>query len=251
MSSPHALHIPARPLTLFALTVGLATFVASYAISIEEGWIYYPWYFLSSSINFSPASNVGAQGLSLALACLPFLAFVRYVQCAERIPENFTLAARLNKISLWSALISAVAGQGVASWQASANVQIHLVFAGVFFSFSLFIALIQVYLDYRCKITGWGKNLRQFNALAALASLGALGLTGLIILIKYEVQNFPRSMVFPMAVEELIFVGAVLGVYATFITDFKGMDITLTVRKRGEDEDEVGIREASQSMNSV
>ena len=115
--SDYALHIPARPLTVFALTVGLATFVASYAISIEEGWIYYPWYFLSSSINFSPASNVGAQGLSISLACLPFLMFVRYVQCGELIPANHYVAARLNTISLWSALISAVAGQGVASWQ--------------------------------------------------------------------------------------------------------------------------------------
>ena len=133
---------------------------------------------------------------------------------------------------------------------ASANVQVHLLFAGVFFTFSLFIAWIQVYLDYKCKITGWGMRLRLFNAFAALISLGAMGLQGLWILIKYTVDNFPRSMVFPMAVEELIFVGAVLGVYATFIADFKGMDVRLTVRKRGEDEDQVGNGERK-SMNSV
>ena len=154
----------------------------------------------------------------------------------------------LNKVSLWSAFISSVAGQGVASWQASANVQIHLLFAGVFFTFSLFIALIQVYLDYRCKIKGVGVRLRQFNALVALVSLGAMGIQGLIILLKYSTTNFPRSMVFPMAVEELIFVGAVFGVYATFIVDFGGLDIKISVRKRGAN---VGNREASESMNTV
>ena len=52
--SPPALHIPAQPLITFALAVGIITFVISYWISIDKGWIYYPWYFLSSSINFSP-----------------------------------------------------------------------------------------------------------------------------------------------------------------------------------------------------
>ncbi|GMH51297.1 hypothetical protein TL16_g05041 [Triparma laevis f. inornata] len=238
----------------FAITLGVATFAYAYQISIEKGWIAYPYYFLSSAINHSPASNVGSFGLSIALFCIPLLAFVRYVQLEEKIDESSRVLKILNKISVWSALISAVGGHGVAAWQASANVQIHLFFAGVFFAFTLFICVIQVVLDFKVGIVGLGARLRQLNAVLALGSLGTMAIQGLIILIKYDIGNVPRSWIFPMSVLELIFVGSSLGVYATFFPEFKGLNITLSVTTQGEGVDssfEERSKARSESMNSV
>ena len=250
-------NIPARPMVAFALTLGIATFAYAYQISIDKGWIVYPYYFLSSAINHSPASNVGSFGLSIALFLIPPLAFVRHVQLAEKIEDDQRVLKILNKVSLWSALISAIGGHGVAAWQASANVQIHLFFAGVFFAFTLFIAVIQVVLDYKCKVTSLGARLRQINAVLALGSLGTMAIQGLLVLIKYDIRNVPRSWIFPMSMFELIFVGASLGVYATFFPDFKGLNITISVTKQqgsGQAEiyfEERGSKNRSDSMNSV
>ena len=163
----------------------------------------------------------------------------------------------MNKAFLWSALISAVGGHGVAAWQASANLQIHLFFAAVFFAFTLFIMVIQVVLDYKCKVTGLGTRLRQINAFLAIGSLGIMAIQGLLVLIKYDISNVPRSWIFPMSMFELVFIGTSLGVYSTFFPDFKGLNITISVTKQqgsGRTEinfEERGGKNRSDSMNSV
>jgi len=44
-----------------------------------------------------PASSIGAFGLILAIICIPFVMFVRYI-----IFEQSTPGLRVNKISLYS-----------------------------------------------------------------------------------------------------------------------------------------------------
>ena len=106
-----------------------------------------------------PASSIGAFGLILAIACIPPVMFVRYVQVEESAP-----GLRINKISLYSSWIASLGGFTVACFQARSNIHVHLAGAGVFFAFSLFVVLSQIYLDHitRDKIPhGLGTKLRM------------------------------------------------------------------------------------------
>lgn len=70
-------------LTLYASAICIATFVTCYAISVANGDMEYPYYFLSSSLDFSPASCFGSFGLSPVSFLLPIIGWVRYEQVRE------------------------------------------------------------------------------------------------------------------------------------------------------------------------
>ena len=160
--------------TAFALTITVVAFSICYDISIKEGHINPPEYFLSSSMNYMPASSIAAFGLILAIVCIPPVMFARYIQIEKSAPNLV-----INKVSLYSSWIASFGGFIVACFQARSNIHIHLLGAGVFFAFSLFVVLSQLYLD---RITrdeiphGLGQKLRMGIGLISVGSLVTLAI---------------------------------------------------------------------------
>ena len=134
--------------TAFAVVI-LGTFTSAYAVSIANGHIFYPWYFLSSSIDYAPGSCIGSFGLSPStLLCVPILSWVRFTQVRE------VSDSRANRWMLYSSILSAIGAHGVASVQAHADLLVHLLFAGLFFGFGLVVAVLAVVQDYQCPKLG-------------------------------------------------------------------------------------------------
>lgn len=143
----------------------------------------WPEVFLSSAINYQPASSIGTLGLTMAIYMLPPVAFVRYCMIEDR-----TEGLVMNKVALGCSLLSSFGALLVAAFQASSQIDVHLTGAGIFFAFSLFLVLSQSYLDFRTRSIAplnTGAYLRLLLAVAAVGSLGALAMYGLIILVKY------------------------------------------------------------------
>ena len=217
---------------VFALSITVVSFSICYDMSIKENWVQPPELFLSGAINYMPASSIGAFGLILAIVCIPPVMFVRYVQVEESVPR-----LHVNKISLYSSWIASLGGFTVACFQARSNIHVHLLGAGIFFAFSLFVILSQVYLDYVVRETisyGLGTKLRLGIAVVSVGSLVTLAIQGLMILIKYQgdvTNGTPEGLKLPMSIMELLFFGTCLAVYATMIPDFSNRKLKLSVVK--------------------
>lgn len=214
--------IPTERLVLAAMVGVIITFTTAYAISFAKGYLFYPYFFLSSSIDNAPASCVGSFGLSLSLVAIPFVSLARFSQIEVRRPRLF-----FNKVGLLCGLLSAVAGHGVASFQSSHGLPVHLTFAGTFFTAGTAVAVSQCVVDWQTKSSGFGVGLRKVNAFLLFVSLAGMGLIGLVGLIRYTKPPFPPGMTFGICFFELLYFACLLGVYATLYFDLKGSFITV------------------------
>ena len=61
-----------------------------------------------------------------------------------------------------------------------------------------------------------------------------MGIIGLVILINHSVASFPEKYIWPMCVNELIFFASCLGVYGTFVSEFKEFRMKIDGVKVGE-----------------
>lgn len=118
----------------------------------------------------------------------------------------------------------------------------HLFGAGVFFTFSLFVVLSQIYIDRVTKDRiphGLGTNLRLGIAFISVGSLVTLAIQGLMVLVEYKgdvSKGTPEGLKLPMSVMELTFFATCLAVYATMIPDFGDRRLKLTVVKLSDEE---------------
>jgi hypothetical protein len=86
---------PTFPLLMAVSALPVLTFAATYIISLtvtrEDGTylMEYPYFFLSSSIQWKPASCVGTFGLSLTCFALPILAFIRHEHVKKYAVRTF------------------------------------------------------------------------------------------------------------------------------------------------------------------
>ncbi|GMI13614.1 hypothetical protein TrLO_g8551 [Triparma laevis f. longispina] len=226
-----------RNLIVFALSITVIAFSICYDMSIRENWMKPPEFFLSGAINYMPASSIGAFGLILGIACIPPVMLVRYVQVEESAP-----GLRVNKISLYSSWIASFGAFIVACFQARSNIHVHLFGAGVFFTFSLFVVLSQIYIDRVTKDRiphGIGTNLRLGIAFISVGSLVTLAIQGLMVLVEYKgdvSKGTPEGLKLPMSVMELTFFATCLVVYASMIPDFGDRRLRLTVVKLSDEE---------------
>ncbi|GMH84626.1 hypothetical protein TrVE_jg5583 [Triparma verrucosa] len=227
-----------RNLIVFALSITVCAFSICYDMSIKKNWLKPPELFLSGAINYMPASSIGAFGLILAIVCIPPVMFVRYVQIEEAVPDM-----RVNKISLYSSWIASFGGFTVACFQARSNIHVHLAGAGIFFAFSLFVVLSQIYIDHVTRDSikhGTGGMLRKCIALVSVGSLVTMAIQGLMILIEYKgdvSKGTPEGIALPMSIMELTFFATCLAVYATMIPDFGDRRLRLTVVKLSDPEE--------------
>lgn len=236
MGSESTFEVQTRGLIGFAVVTTLATFGIAYWISLDIHEVYWPWIFLSSSINKKPASCVGAFGLSLAVATLPFLSFSRYNHLESRLPKQ-----RLNRVCLGAALICAVAGHGVASFQAHAHLIAHLSFACAFFVSGSVVSLTTSVLDARLSLLHtprerFAANLRLLNSVLGLAALCTMGTCGALLATMgddaTDTSNNPRASHLQgmCAVAELVYFFCLLSVYATFFFELRGHVIVIVAK---------------------
>ena len=139
--------------SIAAIVVPTLTFAMSYPISIyvNNSKMHYPYYFLSSSIDHAPASCVGSFGLGTAAIIFFTWPIFRYISIkwaiANRSPYGRRVGIRmcgrlrfrskavrvLNNVSCCIGCLAAIGALGVASFQAHAQFEAHMTFAGIFF----------------------------------------------------------------------------------------------------------------------
>ena len=198
-------HWDATPLLFTVLLVPLVTFTISYTISLttSRNGVYlmeYPMYFLSSSIESKPASNVGTFGLSLSCAAVPLTAFIRHARVkmatyAIKDIHQREQARTLNTYALKVVVVAAIAGVGVASFQSVTDkcggtmiiVGIHGMFALTFFVGGMRYCLLQYNIDQLVPSLGSKRErmLRNFFAKATVVQLIMLGVLIVVAAVIY------------------------------------------------------------------
>lgn len=88
-------------ISLVLFIAPILMFVVTYVVSIEEGLANYPFLFLSSTINFTPASNIATFFLAPGCLLVPVIGYVRYLQfndfCSDTVirrPKTHDFLAR-------------------------------------------------------------------------------------------------------------------------------------------------------------
>ena len=208
-------HFAATPLLLAVTVVPFLTFIVTYAISLttKRNGSYlmeYPYYFLSTSIESKPASNIGTFGLSFSCAAVPLAAFIRHarVKFAAADVADQTLrdqARSLNTYALKIVIVAAIAGVGVASFQSTTDVcggtmaivGVHFLFALIFFVGGMRYCLLQHRIDQLVPTLGTERerSARKWFARATVLQLGLLGVLVVVIIVVY--MTVDATPIFP------------------------------------------------------
>ena len=137
---------PAGRIALLCPIVSVATFCITFPVAqYVDGTLHYPYYFLSNSIDYPIASNIG--GLLLSIASIGYYLTVLVRRQEVRTLLTFELpggvggggrkrccATRaLNNAATWCGLTAASGALGVCSFQRHVHRPVHLVFAAMFF----------------------------------------------------------------------------------------------------------------------
>ncbi|GMI14854.1 hypothetical protein TrLO_g12328 [Triparma laevis f. longispina] len=217
-------------LTLSASAICIATFVTCYAISMANGDMEYPYYFLSSSLDFSPASCFGSFGLSPVSFLLPIIGWVRYEQVRE------VTKSIINRIMVMSSFVSAIGAHGVASFQAHNWMTVHLFFAFLFFGGGSLVVVCAVTTDYYCSSFGTAlmRNYRRFAAAVVGCCLTALcTLAVLFIPPGGECDKTCQKFQFINAILEITVMVLMLSFYVSFIPEFQGWKFKVIIEREG------------------
>ena len=232
------LTITSKSLLRALIFFGSTTFILCYVITGLAGGIYWPYIYLSSALNYPPATTVGAFALSISCAIFPFVSLIRYNQIAGKSEEkNFV---RANEVSFVCSVVGMVGAHGVASCPTSVNLVFHLFSAFLFFSSGGLYACLQVYLDKKTKADTMASKIRLVNMFVGIGTLFSMGICGLAILIKTgfgqtaEFETEPTLMG-TNAIFELLFAATLMIVYSTFWSEMEGFEIIIsTGRRSGE-----------------
>jgi len=137
-------------LDLFCMTLLVTTFF-SYWMSIGMKRVSADDFFISSSIDLGLPHRIGGLGFDVTALLLIALAFIRFVAVtvlAEPMPHDVQLRIlRSNRIAFVATFVSSIAGMGVAAFNVSFNVFLHLFFAWVFFSGLVLACALHTYSD--------------------------------------------------------------------------------------------------------
>lgn len=232
----------AKPLLLLMLVTPALTFITTYAISASNGTLPYPYYFLSVSIESKPASCIGSFGLSLTSLLAPVLAFIRYTYVKMHISGNLsgadaTKAQLLNTRALRFAVLSGLAGHGVASFQSKTDdkngsflwvVVVHLLFALVFFSGGGLYCFYSHYIDRMCPQLGTVPERRLRRLFTYASQLQLVFMVFVLPLLYYLTKGAPEVVVV-MSVFEISLLCTFMSTYLTFLKEMEGLSVRLVV----------------------
>lgn len=220
------INIPAIAPIILAGGFATVTFGFSYISSISKEQMAFPYYFLSASIDYAPSRNVATLFLSPVMTvCLPLIAITRYL-LVKASGRN----GRLNIAACLAAFMCAIGGHGVAAFPWSDNNDVHLYFAGLFFTFGIVVAVMQVAIDRTYDNIETNKKsserTRICSALFGFFLLLAMGLMGIYMLWG---AGDNESVIFTFALVEITYVLNLLVVYLSFIPEMLHLRIALSV----------------------
>eukprot|EP01113_Clastostelium_recurvatum_P023564 TRINITY_DN2810_c1_g2_i2.p1 TRINITY_DN2810_c1_g2~~TRINITY_DN2810_c1_g2_i2.p1 ORF type:complete len:242 (+),score=14.14 TRINITY_DN2810_c1_g2_i2:144-869(+) len=142
---------------IFAVTlVPLITMIAAYTISLTQHLVpndhVIPW--ISSMIDFSPAANIGAFGLSMTSFLLIIFVFTKYRFNTLVIDVNSGIRAKLhtrNNINLAVGIIFGVGLNGLACFPFHVSMIAHILFMNMFFISGAIYVILVTHLDLTIK----------------------------------------------------------------------------------------------------
>ena len=207
-------------LTILCFVMVVVAFSVAYIISVEEGFVTYPQFFLSKAINFAPAANVGSFFLSPTAFLFVLVGFVRYAQF-----EMYKPGTVLNKIGLAFVVLSSIGGHGVASVQDSAAFDLHVAAAAIFFGFGALYLLLIVVNDLRYPDFGakWSRRFRI--VLAANMVICAIALLVVTVSGGGTDTDIGRA-----AVLEIVAFVSFIAIWLSFVVDFRELRIVVYLR---------------------
>ena len=221
------------------------TFCITYAVSISNKTARYPYYFLSSTIDFPPGSNIGSFGLGLSSIVFFIWPFVRFLcvkwALANRAPHGRRVGLKicgkmrlankgvrvLNTVSLVLGSAAAIGALGVASFQAHADLTVHLVFAGIFFVCGGAYVALQMLMDFVLPSATYTE--RKIR-LAVISLFPIMFVVGLIIHSKYAAgEAFDRKdIIFLGAIAEITTLVLYMIFLGTFIPSYAHLRVNVT-----------------------
>jgi len=208
------------------LIMPVVTFIITYFVSASGDLMSYPNYYLSSSIENSPASSVGTMGLALTTVLIPFVSFARheYVKYyIDNSQNNKSMSTRINDVSLKVAFISGLSALGVASFQTVATTKnIHFSFAILFFASGLKYGMLSYKLDLLLPELGTDNERFARKILLYCAMLNLSIYPPLIFLILTDPK---KVFILILSISEIILFINILGIYSTFYREMKTLSI--------------------------
>lgn len=210
-----------RWLSLAVFVVVVGAFSACYGISVDKGFIVYPDFFLSTSIDGITAANVGSFFLSPAAFLLLLVGFVRYAQF-----ELYQQGTYMNKLSLACLALCALAGHGVSSVQESADLNLHVAAGSIFFIFSSLYLLLILVDDVR-HVNYGSKCARRSRVLIALIMIACA--IGLIAVAAGGVTDDDK--VATTAILEIVALGAFMTLFLVFFVEFKRLRLVVYLKQ--------------------
>lgn len=199
-----------------SVALSVVTFACCYAISFSRDFLSAPNYFLSRSINYPPASCLGAFGMSIALMLVPAVSFARFAFLESVCPGSKT-----NLIAACLSNAAALGGLLVVCFPLSEVESAHFVGATLFFGASLITAILQVRLDRLAALKSMGSKCRF--ALSVL--LSACVATQLCL--RAFTESF-SELEAGSGIQIVLFCG-ILTLYVTYVDELKGVKMSVVV----------------------
>mmetsp|Transcript_15155 Transcript_15155/g.26703 ORF Transcript_15155/g.26703 Transcript_15155/m.26703 type:complete len:560 (-) Transcript_15155:3170-4849(-) len=218
------------------VTLPLFTLACTYYISAQidiggKGNIFeQQGYFISSSIDRAPASNVGTLGLTTTLMLLSNIVFVKHKLVKKSLRARKWM--RTHRIATLVGMLSTFCGNGVAAFQYQFQPAAHNTFAACFFVFGMIHVVLETWLDVYHELSApTTRRFRLFIAilliLCVLAFLGPM--TYVLIYEDSLTPGYVRWLKDVAACFEVIAFACLVAWFSTYYSTLKSSKFALHV----------------------
>eukprot|EP00055_Hartaetosiga_balthica_P005055 m.14213 g.14213 ORF g.14213 m.14213 type:complete len:607 (-) comp4274_c0_seq2:364-2184(-) len=215
--------------TIISTLTLLTTYTLSNKIFVDEqktrSILEEKGYFISASMDMSPASHVGTLGLTMVTFGLLFTVFVRHKMMKRLLHGRSML---LHRLSITVAITSIFCGLGVAAFQHHLYTIVHNLFAALFFLLGVLHIVLEVYLETIYELYDpFHRKTRQFIVFLTLLSV-AFFLLLLAFAGDMGSKNYDQTL-FVAAIAELAAFFLFLLYFLTFLPGFHQLDMHLVL----------------------
>ncbi|EGD74041.1 hypothetical protein PTSG_05735 [Salpingoeca rosetta] len=186
-------------------------------------------YFISASIDKSPASHIGTLGLSISCFGLAAIVLVRHKLMKRLLAGRATL---LHRFSLFLALISLFSGAGVAAYQHHLHKLGHNTFAVLFFILAMIHVGIDNFIERKYKLYSRLARTVRLVFVALIAVSVVVFLTFLRMSGDMDSPQRDHNLLFIAAVAELAAFGFLLLYFLTLLPNFNKTRLYIVLVER-------------------
>ncbi len=235
--------LPCKPALLFLLILPVVTFISTYTISLSTGAQYYPYLFLSVSIEAKPASCIGTFGLSATCLLAPVMAFVRNSHVRKHATaalgqgsDDYLVVKKWNKRAVVAAVLTGIGGHGVASFQSTVDdcggekwiVGVHLIFATIFFFSGAAYCFISHKLDLLLPTLGTPSE-RRLRKIFTYGTITQFIIVCVFFPILVISVGAPDWVIALMSFFEVTLLATFMSTYLTFLKEMEHLKVQLMV----------------------